>query len=138
MTVTTILEDVSNLIICTLFCVLISCRNLEGSTTVYPYNNKSLPELELGASIFVPANKNLWRATEEFNLTKRDFQSEDYQTGIWDGESLLVAVRALLYVLGMNGSLTAFFFLQFTGGWWDTAKLLWRYGFSSPRRTDSL
>jgi prenylcysteine oxidase/farnesylcysteine lyase len=35
------------------------------STIVYPYDNSSLPELELGASIFVEANKNLWRASDE-------------------------------------------------------------------------
>ncbi|KAF8973540.1 Prenylcysteine lyase-domain-containing protein [Flammula alnicola] len=86
------------------------------SITVYPYNDTSLPELELGASIFVEANKNLWRASDEFNLTRRDFHEENYETGIWDGENLL---------------------LSFSGGWWDTAKLLWRYGFLSPKRTES-
>ncbi|PPQ71842.1 hypothetical protein CVT25_006360 [Psilocybe cyanescens] len=86
------------------------------STTVYPYNNKSLPELELGASIFVEANKNLWRASDEFNLTRRKFEDQDYATGIWDGQELL---------------------LSFSGSWWDTAKLLWRYGFLSPRRAET-
>ncbi|PPQ63712.1 hypothetical protein CVT24_004292 [Panaeolus cyanescens] len=87
------------------------------STVVYPYNDTSLPEFELGASIFVEANKNLWRASDEFNLTRRDFQDQNYQTGIWDGEQVLVA---------------------FSGGWWDTAKLLWRYGFLSPQRTSTV
>ncbi|KAF8167814.1 Prenylcysteine lyase-domain-containing protein [Crassisporium funariophilum] len=95
-------------------------RNYIGgrSTVVYPYDNTSLPELELGASIFVEANKNLWRASNEFNLTRRNFQNEnmDYETGIWDGETFL---------------------LSFKGGWWDTAKLLWRYGFLSPKRTET-
>ncbi|KDR85286.1 hypothetical protein GALMADRAFT_51898 [Galerina marginata CBS 339.88] len=86
------------------------------STIVYPYNDSSLPELELGASIFVEANKNLWRASDEFNLTRRDFHDQDYETGIWDGEKVLVS---------------------FSGGWWDTAKVLWRYGFLSPKRTES-
>lgn len=63
-----------------------------GSTVVYPYNDSSLPELELGASIFVEANKNLWRASDEFNLTRRDFHSENYETGVWDGEELLLSV----------------------------------------------
>lgn len=63
-----------------------------GSTTVYPYNDTTLPELELGASIFVKANKNLWRASDEFNLTRRDFREEDYETGIWDGQQFILNV----------------------------------------------
>ncbi|KAG2023145.1 hypothetical protein CC2G_000832 [Coprinopsis cinerea AmutBmut pab1-1] len=87
------------------------------STVVYPYDDRKFKELELGASIFVQANKNLWRASDEFNLTRRDFQEEDYETTIWDGERFL---------------------FRFNGGWWDTLKVLWRYGFNSPRKTDSL
>ncbi|KAK2461697.1 hypothetical protein APHAL10511_006160 [Amanita phalloides] len=85
------------------------------STIVYPYANTSLSPLELGASIFVKANKNLWRATEEFNLTRRNFegQGKDYEIGVWDGENIVVS---------------------FGNSWLDTIKLFWRYGFS-PRRT---
>ncbi|KAJ7693682.1 Prenylcysteine lyase-domain-containing protein [Mycena rosella] len=86
------------------------------STVVYPYGNTSLPAVELGASIFVKANKNLWRAVEEFNLTRRDFRDQSGM-GIWDGEKLLFTA---------------------SGGWWswwDSAKALLRYGFHSPRRT---
>ncbi|KAF8656393.1 hypothetical protein AX16_002578 [Volvariella volvacea WC 439] len=86
------------------------------STVVYPYDDKSLPPLELGASIFVQANKNLWRASDEFNLKRDDFSGEDDDIGIWDGENLL---------------------FTYNGGWWDMAKLIWRYGFFSPRRTDN-
>ncbi|KAJ7456623.1 Prenylcysteine lyase-domain-containing protein [Mycena latifolia] len=88
------------------------------STVVYPYGNTSLPAVELGASIFVKANKNMWRAVEEFNLTRRDFR-EDSSMGIWDGEKLLFTA---------------------SGGWWswwDSAKALFRYGFHSPRRTQA-
>lgn len=63
-----------------------------GSTIVYPYKNTSLPELELGASIFVKANKNLWRASDEFNLTRSNFTDENYDLGIWDGEKILISV----------------------------------------------
>jgi hypothetical protein len=66
---------------------------LQGSTVVYPYSNSSLPPLELGASIFVPANKNLWRAAEEFNLTREDNVDDD--VGIWDGDKLLVSVSII-------------------------------------------
>jgi prenylcysteine oxidase/farnesylcysteine lyase len=74
-----------------------------GSTTVYPYENTSLPELELGASIFVEANKNLWRASEEFNLTRRDF-AEDYDTGIWNGEKVVFTVRSIAFLDNENHS----------------------------------
>ena len=63
-----------------------------GSTTVYPFGDRSLREVELGASIFVKANKNMWRATDEFNLTRRDFKEEDYETTVWDGETFLFRV----------------------------------------------
>ena len=69
-----------------------------GSTVVYPYDNSSLPELELGASIFVQANKNLWRASDEFNLTRRDFREQDYESGIWDGQNMLFSVRSRVSV----------------------------------------
>jgi prenylcysteine oxidase/farnesylcysteine lyase len=49
--------------------------------------------LELGASIFVRANKNLWRASDEFNLTRIDFEDEESNMGIWDGQEFLFTVR---------------------------------------------
>jgi prenylcysteine oxidase / farnesylcysteine lyase len=51
--------------------------------------------IELGASIFVRANKNLWRASDEFNLTRLDFEDEDSDMGIWDGQEFLLTVRPL-------------------------------------------
>lgn len=73
------------------FCSLLNL--LQGSTVVYPYSNSSLPPLELGASIFVSANKNLWRAAEEFNLTREDNVEDD--VGIWDGDKLLLSVSII-------------------------------------------
>ena len=66
-----------------------------GSTIVYPYGNTSLRPLELGASIFVKANKNLWRATDEFNLTRLDFD-EDGGMAIWDGKEFILSVSIRL------------------------------------------
>ncbi|KAF8641081.1 hypothetical protein AX17_000725 [Amanita inopinata Kibby_2008] len=86
------------------------------SMVVYPYDNTSLPPLELGASIFTRSNKNLWRATDEFNLTRQSFGDESYEMAIWDGEAMLLTVG---------------------NSWWDTIKLLWRYRFS-PQKTRSL
>ena len=74
-------------------------KKTSGSTVVYPYDNSSLPELELGASIFVEANQNLWRASEEFNLSRRDFADEDYETGIWDGQNIIFSVRFAFVVV---------------------------------------
>ena len=69
-----------------------------GSTTVYPYDNTSLPPIELGASIFVKVNKNLWRASDEFSLTRRALEDEDHVMGIWDGEKLLLSVSAVNFL----------------------------------------
>ena len=64
----------------------------QGSTTVYPYNNTAYEPVELGASIFVGVNKNLWRATKEFNLSHYGFEDEDGGITIWDGEQVLFSV----------------------------------------------
>jgi len=61
-----------------------------GSTVVYPYEDDNLPAIELGASIFVEQNKNLWRASNEFNLTR--FVEEVDGVGIWDGENVIFTV----------------------------------------------
>jgi hypothetical protein len=82
---------------------LVSARSVAltstlGSTTVYPYGNKSLAPMELGASIFVAANKNLWRATDVFNLTRIEFEDdsiEDDSVGIWDGETFPFVVSSV-------------------------------------------
>ena len=66
----------------------------EGSTTVHPYDDESLPAIELGASIFVKANRNLFRASEEFGLKLRSLDEEDDDMGIWDGEKILLVVGA--------------------------------------------
>ncbi|KDQ54837.1 hypothetical protein JAAARDRAFT_37950 [Jaapia argillacea MUCL 33604] len=92
------------------------------STVVYPYNDTSMNPIELGASIFVKVNKNLWRASEEFNLARKDFEDGDSEMGIWDGEKFLLT-------MGGNG---------FFSGWWSTVKVLWRYGYSSPTKTQTL
>ena len=88
------------------------------STIIHPYGNTTLPPLELGASIFVEANRNLWRASEEFNLTLEKFRDDDSTMGIWDGEQLRLEVRSK--------------------SWWDTLKVIWRYGITSPRKADQL
>lgn len=66
--------------------------------------------VELGASIFVDANKNLQKARRLFGLEEDAYGGEDGNMAIWDGEQ--------------------FVFEEKGGGavwdWWHKAKLLWR------------
>lgn len=92
------------------------------STTVHAYNDSSLP-IELGASVFVEINKILVDAVEAFNLSTSSFntKSDDIPgpaLGIWDGKTFI-------------------FTQENERGWWDTAKLFYRYGLS-PVRTLNL
>ena len=63
---------------------------------MHPYDDPALEPIELGASIFVRANKNLWRATDEFGLARTDF-GEDGTMGIWDGAEFRLTVRLRLW-----------------------------------------
>ena len=81
------------------------------STTVNAYDDSSYP-VELGASIFVKVNSILNDAVGEFNLSTSSFTPDTKIPGaalaVWDGQKFVVN--------------------QETNGWWDTAKLLWKYG----------
>ncbi|KAJ3522141.1 hypothetical protein NM688_g8919 [Phlebia brevispora] len=90
------------------------------SITVQPYDNPDLQPIELGGSIFIKANKNLWRATDEFGFNRSDFEDGESTMGIWDGAEFRL----------MTG-------FSKVGGWWDTLKVLWRYGWKAPTRTKS-
>ncbi|KAI6136960.1 Prenylcysteine lyase-domain-containing protein [Pisolithus sp. B1] len=92
------------------------------STIVYPYNDTTLAPMELGASIFVDANKNLMRAAKEFNLTLKDFIDEFADTGLWDGQKFNIVLNEGTY----------------SKSWWTTLKVLWRYGYSAPMKTQSV
>lgn len=82
-------------------------------------------QAELGASIFVEVNRILVEAVKVFNLTTSSFgaqarsKSSAPSLGIWNGEEFVVT-------LSPSGP-----------SWWDTARLLWKYGLS-PVRTRSL
>ena len=63
---------------------------------MYPHDNMTLEPVELGASIFVAVNKNMMRASDEFNLTRIKFAADDNeQMGIWDGKEFLFTVSDL-------------------------------------------
>lgn len=49
--------------------------------------------MEIGASIFVDANKNMMRAAREFNLSLLHFEDDANVNGVWDGERFIVYVR---------------------------------------------
>ena len=113
-----------------------------GSTTVYPYDDDTLESHELGASIFVKVNKNLWRAVDEFGLERVEFDGDDDNDimGIWDGHEFVLTVRSCVALHDLNGCLM----LHKTGGgsfysgWLDKLKILWRYGYKAPSKTQAL
>lgn len=93
------------------------------TTTVNAWSSPHHP-IELGGSIFVSVNHILVSATEEFNLSTTFFEeryTEDDsipEIGIWDGTQFAVVVKK-------------------EDGWWDKARLLWRYGLA-PIKTNRL
>ncbi|CAE6398946.1 unnamed protein product [Rhizoctonia solani] len=91
------------------------------STTVRPYDDATIPTVELGASIYVDANKNIARAVKEFNLFTVEYGDESEEIGIWNGNE---------FVLTLNN--------EGWRSWWTTAKLFWRYGYSSPLKVRAL
>ncbi|KAI9474051.1 MAG: Prenylcysteine lyase-domain-containing protein [Benjaminiella poitrasii] len=94
------------------------------STTVPIKGDASLGTIELGASIFVEANKNLMKATDKFGLKRTKLTSNEVDDtninvkrkdnrpglGVWDGKQ---------FVFEETGSY-----------YWDSLKALWRYGLS--------
>ncbi|KAF2278518.1 Prenylcysteine oxidase [Westerdykella ornata] len=93
------------------------------TTTVNAWSSPHHP-VELGGSIFVSVNHILVSAAEEFNLSTTSFEeryTEDSsvpEIGIWDGKQFAVVMKR-------------------EDGWWDKARLLWRYGLA-PIKTNSL
>ena len=86
--------------------------------------DEPLEPVELGASIFVKVNYNIVSAVERFNLSTVSYGGDDLDglatgLGIWDGERLVFHQS--------DGSYS----------WWNTVKILWKYGLS-PIRTQNL
>ena len=99
-----------------------------GRTTTVDALNDRLYPTELGGSIFVRVNHVLYGLAQEFGLPldTKAFGGEDgasdYDFGIWDGESFVYTQSS------SDGRWQ---------GYWDIAKLLWRYGLA-PIRTRNL
>lgn len=73
-----------------------------------PPRNASDPPVELGASIFVSANKHLQKARKVFELEEDAYGGEDGGMAIWDGERFVLEEEKLGW------------------SWWQKAKLIWR------------
>lgn len=96
------------------------------TTTVNALNDSAFP-VELGGSIFVKVNQILYNATRDFGLDAsshafRGREDSDYDLGIWNGDE---------FVFKQSSSDSRW------SGYWDVAKLLWKYGLA-PIRTRSL
>ncbi|KAF2018411.1 Prenylcysteine oxidase [Aaosphaeria arxii CBS 175.79] len=100
-----------------------------GRTTTVPAWNLATKPVELGGSIFVSVNQILVEAAQRFDLSTSGLDSEDEddggvkpagtpELGIWNGREFVVTTNA-------------------EDGWWDKAKLLWRYGLA-PIKTNRL
>jgi prenylcysteine oxidase/farnesylcysteine lyase len=91
------------------------------TTTVNAWSDPSQP-IELGASIFVSVNHILVAVSEEFGLRAAREKSYEHEQipelGVWNGEEFV-------------------FIMEGEGGWWDMAKLIWRYGYA-PIKTNGL
>lgn len=78
--------------------------------------------VELGGSIFVEVNRIMVEAMKHFNLSTTSqniaAQANLPDLGIWNGEEFVVVTKS-------------------EDGWWDKAKLLWRYG-TAPLWTNRL
>lgn len=90
------------------------------TTTVYPHGDERLQPVELGASIFVDANRHMVKAARRFSLPLVDPDFGDAGVGIWDGQQMLFSTS--------NSK-------SRVAGWWDTLSALKRYGPMAPYRS---
>lgn len=99
------------------------------TTTVDAFDDNNYP-VELGASIFVKINHILYNATRDFGLSTaakiyEAVEDSKYDLGIWDGTTFVYKAENDDDDDGNRASWR---------GWWDIAKLLWKYGWA-PIRT---
>lgn len=88
--------------------------------TIHPYNDPA-QRLELGASIFVEANRILNDAAAEFGLPTRAPDTESSPVlGIWDGDRFV-------FTLDLSEP-----------SWRNNLKIVWRYGVTAPLRAQRL
>ena len=59
------------------------------------HDDPSLPAVELGAPVFSEYHKNIWRATQEFNLTRVTPHHIRSGFAIWDGQTIVLDASLL-------------------------------------------
>ncbi|KAK4249340.1 hypothetical protein C7999DRAFT_30228 [Corynascus novoguineensis] len=82
--------------------------------TINPFNDPA-QRFEQGASIFVKANQILYNAMTEFGLSPT-YRDSDPVMGIWDGDQFVFTID------------------QSAPSWWNTLKVIWKYGLSGPKK----
>lgn len=115
------------------------------STTVNVYGDPKQP-VELGASIFVQANKILVDASRDFGLgtysgLRPRSCRDDYKTGndlTYDDGEVLGIYNGREFLFTQTETSSEKRPKNPLEGWWNTAKLLWRYGVIRPVRTKLL
>lgn len=88
--------------------------------TINPFDDPT-QRIEQGASIFVQVNQIMYNAMTEFGLAARESDPDAEPTvGIWDGNNLVFTIN------------------QGSSSWWNTMKVIWRYGWSRPQKAQQL
>ncbi|KAI8959192.1 prenylcysteine oxidase [Daldinia sp. FL1419] len=95
-------------------------NHIGGRTLTVNVYDDPLSPVELGASIFVEVNHILYNATKNFNLPLTDPGTDEKGLlGIWDGKQFVYTQDSESW------------------GWWNLAKLFWKYG-TAPYYTHRL
>lgn len=88
--------------------------------TINPFGDASKP-VELGGSIFVQSNQIMYSAVREFGLSIAvPDPAVDPTMGIWDGDSFVYTID------------------QRNPSWWNTLKIVWKYGPNAVQRTTDM
>lgn len=88
--------------------------------TINPFDDPA-QRFEQGASIFVAANQIMVNAMAEFNLSPRMPEADaDPVMGIWDGDCFVFTID------------------QSAPSWWNTIKVVLKYGLTAPQRAQQL
>ena len=104
--------------------------------TVNAYRDPSEP-VEVGASIFVPANKILSAAAEEFGFDVGSL-TEGRQKGLRGKGGGETATASAAPEFGIWNGQEFVYIHEGRNQWWDLSKMIWRYGLLAPMRTDKL
>lgn len=71
----------------------------------------------------------MWRASDEFNFTRLDFDEGGGTMGVWDGEKVVFSVSKIMCNINILPEYSKVLW-QTRNSWWDIVKTIWRYGYS--------